>query len=259
MASLANPTQFSRISAKVLPILLALAGVLTAAGLWFALVASPPDYQQGDSVRIMYIHVPSAWLALFGYTSLAVCGLFALVWKHALADVLARAIAPVGAAFAAITLVTGSLWGKPTWGTFWVWDARLTSVLVLFFLYLGHIALSHAFEDEARGARASSILALVGVINVPIIKWSVDWWATLHQPASITRFARPAIDPAMLTPLFVMAGGLFAYFFAVVLMRSRAELAARRARALAFAVAHRAEEPDAPSHGPTPRQLGEPA
>ena len=241
MASLANPTRFSRLSAKLLPLLLAASIVLIAIGLWLALVISPADYQQGDSVRIMYIHVPSAWLALFGYTGLAVCGLFALVWKHALADVLAKAMAPVGAAFAAITLVTGSLWGKPTWGTYWVWDARLTSVLILFFLYLGHIALTHAFEDEARGARSAAILALVGVVNVPIIKWSVDWWATLHQPASITRFASPAIDPSMLRPLFVMAGGFFAYFFAVVLMRARAELASRKARALAVAVAGRAD------------------
>jgi heme exporter protein C len=253
MASLANPTRFSRLSAKVLPALLAIAAVLTAVGLWLGLVISPADYQQGESVRIMYIHVPSAWLAMFGYTGLAVCGLFALVWKHALADVLAKAIAPVGAAFAAITLVTGSLWGKPTWGTFWVWDARLTSVLILFFLYLGHIALTHAFEDETRGARAAAILALVGVVNIPIIKWSVDWWSTLHQPASITRFAAPAIDPSMLRPLFVMAGGLFAYFFAVVLMRARAELAARKARALAIAVAGRVEM-DFPARG-----VGEPA
>ena len=253
MASLANPTRFSRLSAKILPTLLAIAGVLIAIGLWLALVVSPADYQQGESVRIMYIHVPSAWLAMFGYTGLAVCGLFALVWKHALADVLAKAIAPVGAAFAAITLVTGSLWGKPTWGTFWVWDARLTSVLILFFLYLGHIALTHAFEDEARGARSAAILALVGVVNIPIIKWSVDWWSTLHQPASITRFAAPAIDPSMLRPLFVMAGGMFAYFFAVVLMRARAELASRKARALAIAVASRAEM------GFPVRSIGEPA
>jgi heme exporter protein C len=243
MASLANPTRFSRIGAKLLPALTATAGVLVAVGLWLALVASPPDYQQSESVRIMYIHVPSAWLALFGYTLLAVCGLFALVWKHALADVLAKATAPVGAAFAAITLVTGSLWGKPTWGTYWVWDARLTSVLVLFFLYLGHIALTHAFEDEARAARAAAILAIVGVINVPIIKWSVDWWATLHQPASITPFGAPTIDPSMLTPLFVMTAGLFAYFFAVVLMRTRAELAARKARALALVFAGQADAP----------------
>jgi heme exporter protein C len=241
MASLANPTRFSRLSAQILPALMAIAAVLIAIGLWLGLVASPADYQQGESVRIMYIHVPSAWLSMFGYTGLAVCGLFALVWKHALADVLAKAIAPVGAAFAAITLVTGSLWGKPTWGTFWVWDARLTSVLILFFLYLGHIALTHAFEDEARGARSAAILALVGVVNIPIIKWSVDWWSTLHQPASITRFASPAIDPSMLRPLFVMASGMFAYFFAIILMRARAELASRKARALAIAVAGRAD------------------
>ena len=251
MASLANPTRFSQLSARALPVLLAVAVVLIAIGLWLGLAASPADYQQGDSVRIMYIHVPSAWLALFGYTGLAACGLFALVWRHALADVLAKATAPVGAAFAAITLVTGSLWGKPTWGTYWVWDARLTSVLILFFLYLGHIALTHAFEDEARGARSAAILALVGVVNVPIIKWSVDWWSTLHQPASITRLASPAIDPAMLKPLFVMAGGLFSYFFAVVLMRARAELAMRKARALAIAVAGR-DDPDLAAGAHTP-------
>jgi heme exporter protein C len=196
---------------------------------------SPPDYQQGETVRIMYIHVPAAWMAMALYTSLAIAAAMLLVWKHPLAELAARAIAPVGACFTALCLITGSLWGQPMWGTWWVWDARLTSVLVLLFLYLGHIALSNAFDDPTRGGRAAAILALVGVINVPIIKFSVDWWNTLHQPASVVRLGGPTIDPSMLLPLLLMAFGFTFYGIAVVLLRIRTEILARRLRALQFA------------------------
>src|SRR5262249_35980587 len=205
------PARFARFAAAVTPWSAALTAVLFAAGLILALVGSPPDYQQGETVRIMYVHVPAAWMAMLVYALVAAASAAALVWRHPLGDVVARSASPIGAGFTLVALVTGSLWGKPMWGTWWVWDARLTSFLVLFFLYLGHIALANAFEDFGRGQRAAAILALVGVVNLPIIKFSVDWWNTLHQPASISRFARPAIDPAILTPLLVMAAAFLAY------------------------------------------------
>jgi heme exporter protein C len=180
----------------------------------------------------MYVHVPAAWMAMMVYAVLALLAAAALVWRHPLAEVMAKAAAPIGAGFTLIALVTGSLWGAPTWGTWWQWDARLTSVLVLFFFYLGHIALSGAFDDAARGARAAAILALVGVINLPIIKFSVEWWSTLHQPASILRMGAPTIDPSMLTPLFLMAGAFLGYFLCLLILRTRQELIARRIRAL---------------------------
>ena len=233
MQFLANPARFLRIANAVLPWLGALTALLFASGLYYAFFASPPDYQQGDSVRIMYIHVPAAWMALMAYASLAAFAFLLLVWKHPLAEVLAKAAAPVGAGFTLIALATGSLWGKPTWGTWWAWgDARLTSVLVLFFFYLGHIALTHAFDDASRGARAAAVLALIGVVNLPVVKFSVDWWSTLHQPASISRIGAPAIDPAMLTPLLLMAGAFLGYFLCLLLLRARAELARRKLRAL---------------------------
>lgn len=228
----ANPARFSRIAARVLPWSAAITVLLFIAGGYFAVFASPADYQQGETVRIMYVHVPSAWMAMACYTFIAVMSATSLIWRHPLADIAARSAAPLGAAFTVIVLATGSLWGKPTWGTWWVWDARLTSVLVLFFLYLGHIALTHAFDDAQRGARAAAVLALVGFVNIPIIKFSVDWWNTLHQPASVTRLDRPAIDPAMLTPLLLMALAFMAYFVTMLLIRMRADLNAARARAL---------------------------
>ena len=233
----ANPARFSRIAAGVLPWSTAATVGLFAIGLYFALFASPADYQQGDTVRIMYVHVPSAWIAMGCYTFIAIMSAVALIWKHPLADIAARAAAPLGAGFTLIVLITGSLWGKPTWGTWWVWDARLTSVLVLFFLYLGHIALTNAFDNPQRGARAAAVLALVGFVNIPIIKFSVDWWNTLHQPASITRLDAPAIDPAMLTPLLVMALAFTFYFITMLLVRMRADLNAARARALRLSAA----------------------
>jgi len=195
MHRFANPARFLRISNVVLPWAAGATVVLMIAGLYLSLFASPADYQQGDTVRIMYIHVPSAWMALFIYTNMAISAAVGLVWKHPLADLFTKAAAPIGAGFTALCLITGSLWGEPMWGTWWVWDARLTSVLILFFLYLGYMALVNAFDDLARGAKAGAILVLVGVVNVPIIKFSVDWWNTLHQPASVVRMGGPSIDP----------------------------------------------------------------
>ncbi len=232
---LANPARFMRIGQAILPWCWAVAAICLAAGLWFALVTSPADYQQGESVRIMYIHVPSAWMALAAYTLIAVVSAMALIWKHPLAFLIGRAAAPLGGGFTLICLVTGSLWGQTSWGTWWVWDARLTSVLVLFFLYLGYMALGSAFDDAERGNRAAAILALVGFVNVPIIKFSVDWWATLHQPASVLRMGGPAIDPSMLTPLLLMALGFTAYFLALLILRVRAEIAARKVQTLMLA------------------------
>jgi heme exporter protein C len=242
MHRFANPARFLRLSGAVLPWASVLAVLLLGAGLYFALFDSPPDYQQGESVRIMYIHVPAAWMALSVYTLIALASAIALVWKHPLAHIAAKAASPIGAGFTFIALATGSLWGKPMWGTWWVWDARLTSVLILFFLYLGHMALMTAFEDASRGERAAAILALVGFVNVPIIKFSVDWWNTLHQPASILRMGGPTIDSAMLLPLFLMAFGYMAYFAAVLILRMRAELTARKIRALRMARVHGSAE-----------------
>jgi heme exporter protein C len=230
--SLASPARFGRISARVLPWASALAVGLIGCGLVWALVFVPPDYQQGDTVRVMYIHVPAAWMAMFCYAVMAALSVSFLIWKHALADLAARASAPIGASFTAVALITGSLWGKPTWGTYWVWDARLTSVLVLLFLYLGHMALSNAFDDRERGGRAAAILAVVGAINLPIIKFSVDWWNTLHQPASVLRLDGPTIHSSMLWPLFVMAGGFTAFYVVLLLIRIRSELSARRIEVL---------------------------
>jgi heme exporter protein C len=232
MHRFANPGRFQRLADKALPWCAAGAGIALAAGLYMGLVASPPDYQQGQSVRIMYVHVPSAWMALFVYVLIALASASALIWRHPLADLTARAASPLGAAFALLTLVTGSLWGEPMWGTWWVWDARLTSMLVLFFLYLGHMALMNAFEDQARGYRAAAILALVGVINVPIIKYSVEWWSTLHQPASVVRMGGPTIEASLLWPLVIMALGFKLYFVVLLLLRIKSELVAARLRAL---------------------------
>jgi heme exporter protein C len=235
MQRFANPGQFQRLARAVFPWTATLTVLCLASGLWFALIASPADYQMGESVRIMYVHVPSAWMALFSYVNLAIAGAVLLVWKHPLAELAGRAMAPVGACFTALCLITGSLWGQPMWGTWWVWDARLTSVLILFFLYLGYMALANAFDDPTRGGRAAAVLALVGVVNVPIIKFSVDWWNTLHQPASLTRLDAPAIHSSMLIPLLLLAFGFTFYFVTLTLIRMRTEILARRLRALQFA------------------------
>jgi heme exporter protein C len=231
----ANPLRYQRLADAALPWAGGFAVVLTVLGLYLALFAAPPDYQQGEAYRIMFVHVPAAWMALMIYAMMAAASVVGLVWKHPMAEVAAGAAAPIGAAFTAIALLTGSLWGKPMWGTFWVWDARLTSVLILFFLYLGYIALHDAFDEPARGARAASILCLVGSVNLPIIKFSVDWWNTLHQPASILRMDGPAIHASMLWPLVVMWLAFLCYFVAVHILRTRAALAERRLRNLRLA------------------------
>jgi heme exporter protein C len=228
----ANPGRFLRLSGRVLMPLAVMALLLSVVGLVWGLFFSPADWQQGDAVRIMYVHVPSAWLASSGYLGLAVCSVFSLVWRHPLADLAAVEIGPVGAGFTALCLASGSLWGKPMWGAWWVWDARLTSMLVLFFLYLGHIALVRAFDDPQRGYRAGAILALVGVIDLPIIKFSVDWWSTLHQPATITLTGAPTMYIGMLWPLLVCTLGFSLGFAAIVIARLRAAVMERRIRAL---------------------------
>ncbi|MDY0881879.1 heme ABC transporter permease [Dongia soli] len=234
MHRFANPGRFLRLAHRLQPWLVTATVIAFAAGLYYALFHSPADYQQGETVRIMYIHVPAAWMALFAYCTIAFASACALIWRHPLADVAAEAASPLGAGFTLIALVSGSLWGKPMWGTYWVWDARLTSFLLLFFLYLGHIALSQAFDDRQRGRRAAAILALVGAINVPIIKFSVDWWNTLHQPASIMRMGGPAIDPSMLVPLLLMAAAFQLFFFAALIARMKAELLSARLRTAMF-------------------------
>ena len=225
---LANPGRFLRIAAIVEPPAWCIFAGSLAAGLYASFLGSPPDYQQGETVRIMYVHVPSAWMALAGYLAMAVAAFFYLAWRHPLADIGARAMALPGCALALVCLVTGSFWGKPMWGTWWVWDARLTSMLVLFLLYIGYIALANGFDRRDRGSASGSILLLVGVINLPIIKFSVDWWNTLHQGASVLRIGGPSIDPAMLVPLLLMALAAAAWFVAVTLTRMRAMLGERR-------------------------------
>ncbi|MBK1624706.1 heme ABC transporter permease [Afifella marina] len=239
ISSLANPTRFLSWSARILPFVSVLAAVTLGIGLYLSLVASPPDYQQGDSVRIMYVHVPASWLAMFCYLVMAGAALGTLVWRHPLADVSARAAAPIGAAFTFLALFTGSVWGKPMWGTWWVWDARLTSVLVLFIMYLGLLALWRAFDDPTRAAKVAAVLILVGFVNIPIIKFSVDWWNTLHQSASVIRLDGPSIAPSMLWPLVVMAVAYTLIFVALHLAAMRAEIYRRRARTTEILIAAR--------------------
>lgn len=224
----ANPTRFLALARAVMPVAAALCALALGAGLWLALIGSPADYQQQETVRIMYIHVPAAWMALFVYTSMAVAAIVGFVWKHVVAELYARAAAPLGAAFTLICLATGALWGQPMWGTWWAWDARMTSVLVLLFLYLGYIVLSDAFDDPQTGLNAGAILLIIGLVNIPVIKFSVDWWNTLHQPASLTRLAAPAIDPSMLWPLMVMAFAFKMLFVTLVLLRLQTEILRRR-------------------------------
>lgn len=243
MHRFANPAQFLRLANVIQPWALALTVALLGLGLYLALFASPADYQQGETVRIMYVHVPAAWMGLFVYTTMAVASGVALVWKHPLADVVAKAASPIGAAFTLVCLITGSLWGKPMWGTWWEWDARLTSMLILFFLYLGHMALLNAFDDPARGQRAAAVLALAGFVNVPIIKFSVDWWNTLHQPASVVKMGGPAIHSSMLLPLLLMGAAFTSYFVWLLLVRVRAELMAAKIRHLRMAQVHEAARP----------------
>ncbi len=236
-AFLANPDRFMAFARWAAPMFGVLAGLLIAAGLWFGFTA-PEDYQQGDTVRIMFIHVPAAILASFVYLCLGVASLLSLIFRHALADAAAKSAAPLGAIFTALALVTGALWGKPMWGTWWVWDARLTSVLVLLLFYLGYIALRSAIDDETKGGRAAAILALVGLINLPIVKFSVDWWNSLHQGSS-TMFADAgdALPPVYALPLALMALGYTSAFGALWLVRIETEVRRRRATVLAMRAA----------------------
>jgi heme exporter protein C len=227
---LANPTRFMAVSARLLPLLSAFSLVVIAVGLAMAFTA-PPDYQQGHTAKIMFVHVPCAWLALMIYALVAASSFGLLVFRHPLADVSAKAAAPIGAVFTFLCLVTGSLWGKPMWGTFWVWDPRLTSVLILFFLYLGLIALRSSIEDEAMAGKLTAVLAIVGIVILPIIKFSVEW-NSLHQPASVMRLGAPTIHASLLWPLLAMAAGLFALFAALHVKAMRNEILRRRVKAL---------------------------
>jgi len=229
MLQFANPKRFMDATAWALPWLAALTAALFLGGLYLSFTA-PPDYQQGDTVRIMFVHVPAAWIAMSGYAFIAVASAIGLINRHPLADVAARQAAPLGAMFTALALITGSLWGRPMWGTYWVWDGRLTSFLLLLLLYLGYIGLWQAIEDETRAARAAAILALVGVVNLPIIEFSVDWWTTLHQGESILRKGGSQISPVFLWPLFTMAAAYTALFATLLLVRMRTAILERRIR-----------------------------
>jgi heme exporter protein C len=227
----ANPSRFLTLVGRLLPWLAAATLVAFAFGINQAVVA-PDDYQQGATAKIMYIHVPSAWLAMGCWTVMTIAALGTLVWRHPLADVAAKAAAPIGAAFTLMCLVTGSLWGRPMWGTYWVWDARLTSVLVLFLMYLGVIALWRTIDEPSRAARAGAVLTLVGAVNIPIIKFSVDWWNTLHQPASVMRLGASTIDPSILRPLLIMGVAYLLLFLTLHLAAMRNEIMRRRVRTM---------------------------
>ncbi len=249
LIDLANPTRFLSLTARMLPWLAAATAILLLIGLYQSAMA-PDDYQQGATVKIMFIHVPNAWLSMFVWGVMSLAALGTLVWRHPLADVAAKAAAPIGAAFTFLALVTGSLWGRPMWGTYWEWDARLTSVLILFLMYLGLIALWRAVEDPSRAARAAAILTLVGAINLPIIKFSVDWWNTLHQPASVMRIGGPTLDRAFLIPLLVMAIAFSLLFVTLHLAAMRNEILRRRVRTLADDAGQPGRRPDAMPLGP---------
>lgn len=227
MHKYASPKTFYPLAGRLIPWFAAATALLLIAGLYQGLFVAPPDYQQGESVRIMFIHVPAAWMSMFVYVVMAVAGAIGLVWNVKLAEVFARSCAPIGASFTLLALATGSLWGKPMWGTWWAWDARITSELILLFLYLGFMALQASIDDPKRAARAAAILALVGVVNIPIIHFSVEWWNTLHQPASVTRLGRPTIHLSLLIPLLLMAVAFKTYFITVVLLRMRNEILER--------------------------------
>lgn len=237
----ANPERFDRMARALIPYMWGATGLLFAIGLPWALLISPPDYQQGETIRIMHVHVPSAWLSMAAYAGLGGASFVYFVWRHNLADLAAQALAPIGLVFAFLCLATGSLWGRPMWGAWWVWDARLTSMLVLFLLFAGYIALRAAIEDEKTAARFSAILAMAGLINLPIIKFSVDWWNTLHQPASVLRFDGPTIHASQLWPLLVMALAFTALMVSLVLVQMRVMILKRRTAALSRAIERKLE------------------
>src|SRR5499426_4099308 len=231
LIDLANPSRFSALTDRVLPWLSSATLLAFAFGISQAYLA-PDDYQQGATVKIMFIHVPAAWLGIFAWVLMSAAALGTLVWRHPLADVAAKAAAPIGAAFTFLCLFTGSMWGRPMWGTYWVWDARLTSVLVMFIMYLGLIALWRSVDDPSRAGRAAAVLTLVGAVNLPIIKFSVDWWNTLHQPASVFRAGGSTIDPAILAPLLIMALAFTFLFVTLHLAVMRNEILRRRVRSM---------------------------
>jgi heme exporter protein C len=235
MQQFANPTRFLKMANAALPYVWAVTALLFAIGLYGALLSAPADYQQGETVRIMFVHVPAAWMALFVYTVMALASALAIVFRHPLADVAAKAAAPIGAVFCFLALATGSLWGKPMWGAWWVWDARLTSMFVLMLLYVGYIAIWQAIEEPGRAALIARIVALVGFVNIPIIKFSVDWWNSLHQPASVFRMGGPTIDRSMLWPLLVMGLAYTFLFLALHLVSIRSEITERKLRNLRIA------------------------
>ena len=235
MQQFANPTRFLSLANKALPYVWGITILLFIVGLYGALVSAPPDYQQGETVRIMFVHVPAAWLAMLVYTVMALASAMAIIFRHPLADVAAKSAAPIGAVFCFLALATGSLWGKPMWGAWWVWDARLTSMFVLFLLYVGYIAIWQAIEEPTRAAMIARIVALVGFINIPIIKFSVDWWNTLHQPASVLRMDGSTIDWSIRWPLLVLGLAYTFLFLALHLTSMRSEIAARKLRNLQIA------------------------
>jgi heme exporter protein C len=238
LMAFASPARFMAFADAVLPWLIAVTAVAMIAAIWMG-VQAPADYQQGETVRIMFVHVPSAWLAMGFYVLMSLSAVGTLVWRHPMADVSQKTAAPIGAAFAFLCLITGALWGRPMWGTYWVWDARLTSMLVLFLVYCGIMALWRAIEDQSRAARVVAILTLVGFVNVPIVKFSVDWWNTLHQPASVFRFGGPSIHPSILWPLLVAAIAVSLFAFTLHMAGMRTEILSRRARARALRAAQR--------------------
>ncbi|MDM8545821.1 heme ABC transporter permease [Candidatus Venteria ishoeyi] len=227
LIKLASPQRFYEFSGKLIPWFNWSFLILCVAGLYYGLIVAPMDYQQGDSYRIMFVHVPAAWMSMFIYIVMAIAGGVGLIWRTKLSEIIAASSAPIGASFAFLALVTGSLWGKPMWGTWWIWDGRLTSELILFFLYIGVIALNNAIEDPRNAARASAVLALVGVVNIPIIHYSVEWWNTLHQGTTVMKMSGPSIHIDMLIPLLLMAVAFKLYYAAVLMMSARTELLER--------------------------------
>jgi heme exporter protein C len=246
LVTLANPSRFLALADRLMPWLVSASLLAFAVGLYQAFLVAPEDYQQGETVRIIFIHVPAAWLGMLCWALMSVAALGTLVWRHPLADVALKTAAPLGAAFTFVCLVTGSLWGRPMWGTYWVWDARLTSVLVLFLMYLGLIALWRTIDDPSRAGRAAAILTLVGAINLPIIKFSVEWWNTLHQPDSVLRLGGPngvrtSIDPSILIPLLIMALAFTLLFATLQVAAMRNEILRRRVRTLRLMQAQAAQ------------------
>ncbi|HLW25575.1 MAG TPA: heme ABC transporter permease [Steroidobacteraceae bacterium] len=228
---LASPPHVYRLAATLTPWFLIPALIAIAYGVIDGLVFAPPDYQQGDAFRIVYVHAPAAWMSLFCYVTMAVSGAIGLIWRIKVAHAVSAASAPIGASFTILALFTGSLWGRPMWGTFWAWDPRLTSELILLFLYVGVMSLRTAFEDAPRGDRAAALLALVGVVNVPIIHFSVVWWNSLHQGATVAKLGKPAMTPSMLWPLLAMLFGFMCFYGAVLCMRLRGEVLNRELKA----------------------------